>query len=142
MDHLLSITKIFRLLQWRCLRPATSYLKLVLMIYLFGKRIDITLVEIQNFKYREKNQHCVKSVQIRSYFCISCIWSEYRKIRTRKNSVFGHFSRSENRSFKIELSKEFYAWSFKVYENCRFKFFEFFGIQFLFLIWAQLFCEA
>ena len=95
MDHLLSITKIFRLLQWRCLRPATSYLKLVLMIYLFGKRIDITLVEIQNFKYREKNQHCVKSVQIRSYFCISCIWSEYRKIRTRKNSVFGHFSRSE-----------------------------------------------
>ena len=33
--------------------------------------------------------HCVKSVQIRSFF-----WSEYRKIRTRKNSVSGHFSRS------------------------------------------------
>ena len=55
MDHLLSITKIFKLLQWRCLRPATSYLKLVLAIYLFGKRIDITLVEIENFKYRKKN---------------------------------------------------------------------------------------
>ena len=54
MDHLLSITKIFKLLQWRCLRPATSYLKLVLVIYLFGKRIDITLVEIENFKYRKK----------------------------------------------------------------------------------------
>ena len=33
--------------------------------------------------------HCVKSVQIRSFS-----WSEYRKIRTRKNSVFGHFLRS------------------------------------------------
>ena len=33
--------------------------------------------------------HCSKSVQIRSFF-----WSEYRKIRSRKNSVFGHLSRS------------------------------------------------
>ena len=33
--------------------------------------------------------HCVKSVQIQSFF-----WSEYRKIRNRKNFVFGHFSRS------------------------------------------------
>ena len=53
--------------------------------------------------------HCVKSVQIRSYFwsVFSCIrteyiyyvnlhiQSEYREIRTRNNSVFGHFSRSE-----------------------------------------------
>ena len=41
--------------------------------------------------------HCVKSVQIRSYFwsIFSCIRIEYRKIRTRNNSVFGHFSRSE-----------------------------------------------
>ena len=40
--------------------------------------------------------HCVKSVQIRSYFrsVFSCIWTEYRKIRTRNNSVFGHISRS------------------------------------------------
>ena len=39
--------------------------------------------------------HCVKSVQIRSYFwsVFSCIQSEYRKIRTTNNSVFGHFSR-------------------------------------------------
>ena len=38
--------------------------------------------------------HCVKSVQIRSYLwsAFSCIQSEYRKIRTRNNSVFGHFS--------------------------------------------------
>ena len=37
---------------------------------------------------------CVKSVQIRSYFwsVFSCIQSEYRKIRTRNNSAFRHFS--------------------------------------------------
>ena len=34
--------------------------------------------------------HCLKSVQIRS-FC----WIEYRKIRSRNNSVFGHFLRSD-----------------------------------------------
>ena len=35
-------------------------------------------------------KHCVKSVFIRSFF-----WSESRKIRTGKNSVFENFSRSE-----------------------------------------------
>ena len=40
--------------------------------------------------------HCVKSVQIRSFFwsVFSCIRTGYRKIRARKNSAFGHFSRS------------------------------------------------
>ena len=33
--------------------------------------------------------HCVKNIQIRSFFC-----SKYGKIWTRKNSVFGHFSQS------------------------------------------------
>ena len=39
----------------------------------------------------------MKSGQIRSYFwsVFSCIRTEYRKIRTRNNSAFGHFSRSE-----------------------------------------------
>ena len=37
----------------------------------------------------ELELHCVKCVQIRSF-----IWSECGKIRTTKNSVFGHFSRS------------------------------------------------
>ena len=53
-------------------------------------------------------KHCVKSVIIRSFFwsAFSRIWTEYfvslciqydcGKIRTRKQSVFGHFSRSEN----------------------------------------------
>ena len=45
---------------------------------------------------RVKPAHCVKSVQIRSFFwsVFSCIWTEYKKLRTRKKSVFGHFSRS------------------------------------------------
>ena len=39
--------------------------------------------------------HCVKSVQIRSIFwsLFYCIRTEYRKIRSRKYSVFGRFSR-------------------------------------------------
>ena len=40
--------------------------------------------------------HCVKSVQIQSYFwsVFSYIRTEYRKKRTINNSVFGHFSSS------------------------------------------------
>ena len=51
-------------------------------------------VLLRNYK---KKSHCVKSVQIRSFFCsvFSKIWTEYGKIRTRKNSVLGHFSRNE-----------------------------------------------
>ena len=43
------------------------------------------------------NTHCVKTVQIRSFFwsLFSCIQSKYRKVWTRKNSVFEHFSRSD-----------------------------------------------
>ena len=41
--------------------------------------------------------HCVESVHIRSFFwsVFSCIQTEYRKIRTGKNSVFWYFSRSK-----------------------------------------------
>ena len=39
----------------------------------------------------------MESAQIRSYF-----WSEYRKTRTRNNSVFGHFSRSVKSSRTAE----------------------------------------
>ena len=43
-------------------------------------------------------RHCMKSVQVRSYFwsVFSCIRTKYRKIRTRKNSVFAQFSRSDS----------------------------------------------
>ena len=39
---------------------------------------------------KKKKNFYVKSVQIRSFF-----WSEYGKIRTRKKSIFGHFSHCE-----------------------------------------------
>ena len=64
---------------------------------------------ITNVRVRVKkitwNTQCVKSVQMRNFFwsVFYHIWtwvslriqSKCRKIRTRKNSVFGHFSRSE-----------------------------------------------
>ena len=37
----------------------------------------------------------------------SCFQSEYKKIRIRKNSVFGHFSRSELTTGKCLLEKGF-----------------------------------
>ena len=59
----------------------------------------------------QKQSHCVKCVQIRTFFwsvysripteygeirsIYRDIQSEYGKIQTRKNSVFGHFSRSD-----------------------------------------------
>ena len=60
-------------------------------------------------KWNKVKNNCVKSVQIRSYFwsIFPRIWTEYEvslliqsecgKIRTRNNSVFGHFSCSECR---------------------------------------------
>ena len=60
--------------------------------------------------------HCVKSVQIRSYFwsVFSCIQSKYRKIRTRNNSIFGHFSRSV--MFTMNMSSQIFhlfIWSLR-----------------------------
>ena len=53
-----------------------------------------TLTEKNCLKLTQvSTRHCVKSVQIQSYFwsVFSCIRTEYRKIRTINNSVFGHF---------------------------------------------------
>ena len=44
--------------------------------------------------------HCVKSVQIRSFF-----WSVFSGIQTRKNSVYGHFPRSVCLCFSGNMSK-------------------------------------
>ena len=54
--------------------------------------------------------HCVKSVQIRSFFwsVFSRIRTDYGEIRTRKNSVFGHFSRSVLQRKYIAESKNVY----------------------------------
>ena len=50
-------------------------------------------------KFHLTINYCVESVEIRSYFWVAFsrirTESEYRKIRTRNSSVFGHFSSSE-----------------------------------------------
>ena len=62
----------------------------------FAKGIFFSASETQTTKSLASHSHYVKSVQIRSFFwsVFSCIRTEYRKILTRKNSVFGHLSRS------------------------------------------------
>ena len=56
--------------------------------------------------------HCVKCFQRWSFFwsLFSCIQSKHRKIRTRKNSVFGHFSQSDypvDPERKLNVNKTF-----------------------------------
>ena len=66
-------------------------------------------------EYRNGLKLCsVKSVQIRSYFwsVFSCIQSEYRKIRTRNNSVSGHISRSVNEGESNEICENIYRQKF------------------------------
>ena len=63
--------------------------------------------------------HCVKSVQIRSFFwsVFSCIQSESSKLQTRKNLVFRHFPRSDGclQMCSIFETKHF---SFYLLNNC------------------------
>ena len=63
--------------------------------------------------------HCMKIVQIRSFFwsVFSCIYSEYRKTRTRKNPVFGHFT--QLREFRVRAS----YFSTSVIFVCKFTFY-------------------
>ena len=71
----------------------------------FGRPNDISLGKKFVFFFKKLGYfltyslfsvYCIKSAQSRSFFwsVFSCIHSEYRKIRTRKSSVFGQFSRS------------------------------------------------
>ena len=72
------------------------------------------------------NRHGVKSVQIRNFFwsVFSCIWAEYRKIRTKNNSAFGHFSCRERNCvqtwfFRCRSSRKFLQ---HCKESCRAEF--------------------
>ena len=65
-------------------------------------------------KWKLINIH-LKSDHLRSYF-----WSEYRKIRTRNNSVFRHFSRSDLLCFVHILFEIFcvtYHWSANLFAD-------------------------
>ena len=68
-------------------------------------------------------EHCMKSVQIRSIFwsVFSCIQSEYRKIQTRKYSVFVHFSCSGNFTYcaVFLMSQKFIYVDVFVHDLCR-----------------------
>ena len=84
---------------------------------MFVESSDIIISTISHSgQYVVIAKHCVKRVHIRSYFGrhfhafrlnterygVSLrIQSEYRKMRTRNNSVFGHFSRSIYRQTKF-----------------------------------------
>ena len=49
------------------------------------------------------NEHCMKSVKIRSFFwsVFSCIQSEYRKIQTKKNPYLDTFDAVERRGLPL-----------------------------------------
>ena len=81
-------------------------INVVFMIFSYLKQC--LSIESNNMKKIQK-LHCMKSVQIRRFFlyvfslirteCVEILVSlriqfQSRKIQTRKNSVFGHFSRS------------------------------------------------
>ena len=52
--------------------------------------------------------HCVKSVQIRSFLwsVFSLIWTEYVETQTRKNSVFGHFLYGESQGNPLLITEK------------------------------------
>ena len=83
-------------------------------------------------KYKD---HCVKSVQIMNFLwsVFSCISIKYRKIRTRKNSIFWHFSRSGYIYIRLLI-----YWN---QNNFIFLFFMFFGKSFL-KIWLVFLMEV
>ena len=82
-----------------------------LFVHIFTIANELTGFSISRLGNMEDffKRHCLKSVLIRIYFwsLFSCIWpeygeiwslhiqSKYSKMRTRNNSVFGHFSHSE-----------------------------------------------
>ena len=88
------------------------FLKQILMHIIFcirKKHVQQACVfRSKKITYRkcEVTLHYVKNVQIRSFFwsMFFLVHSEYKKIWTRKNSVFGHFSRSEISTEYIDQS--------------------------------------
>ena len=61
-------------------------LKIVLAEQIKTQHVLIHLLQLNMLVYT----HCVKSVQIRSFFCsvFSCVQTEYRKIETRKKTTY------------------------------------------------------
>ena len=70
---------------------------------------------------KKKKKHCVKGVQIRSFFwsVFSCIQSEYRKILTRKNPYLDtfHALKAFLTFREIELLKKLLIFQEGTFEN-------------------------
>ena len=56
--------------------------------------------------------------KVSKYGVFSCIQSEYRKIQTSKNFVFGHFSRSEEFGIAFFLMETYFMGSTDIYKQC------------------------
>ena len=95
--------KIPKILIWGFFPPHNSWIWHVIKFDLFCQKTFPT------------NIHCVKCVQIRSYLwsVFPCIQSEYRKIRTRNSSVFGHFSHSDYLALLFENIGTKFRWKIK-----------------------------
>ena len=80
----------------------------------YGRLLLSNWLRVSSLNFDTLIWHCVKSVQIQNFFwsVFSCIQSKYRKIQTRKNSVFGHFSRSES------LVETFYTAMLEIWNLC------------------------
>ena len=75
----------------KCLRaPSLQNISKRVLLNIMKLKASLLRLLVVRFQFYDKS-HCVKCVQIRSF---SGIQSECGKIRTRKNSVFGHFSHS------------------------------------------------
>ena len=99
--------KYYKYLLWRQVEQSKVF---TLFMYTYNNYVFMSLVFVTQFSWYfgvlakhisknefivERNSHSMKCVQIRSFSLsvFSCIRTEYRKMRTRKNSIFGHFSR-------------------------------------------------
>ena len=71
-------------------------------IDLLCKSMDWFLYDSELRQERVNNTHCMKSVQIRSFF-----WSVFSCIQTRKNSVFGNFSRKDCQLYLVNIFLHF-----------------------------------
>ena len=89
---------------------------------IFCLSVFITFCRTLDISNHQSNNHCVKSVQMRKLFLVRIFqhsdWirrdTEYGKIRTRKNSVLGLFSRSEYDRGEISIEYKFLVYWAKI----------------------------
>ena len=87
-----------------------TFISLFHFIYLLTKK----------FTKHPSADHCVKRVEMQNFFLV-CIFPHSDRIRTRKNSVFGHFPRSKpsqpNKRLIRMVKENLKTFSFILYDN-------------------------